>query len=129
MKTIKHCRHVKQDGIACGSPPLHGESYCHFHLRYKGHRLRTWRARRTLAVRDLHLPPPENFPAITFSLNRVLQALISGRLDPDEADKLLHDLNRASIRLEGGDRAVCDSEKEPSIQEGTGLVVKVSYCD
>jgi hypothetical protein len=34
MKPVKHCRHVKEDGIACGSPALRGENYCHFHLRY-----------------------------------------------------------------------------------------------
>ena len=42
MKPFKYCRHVKQDGIPCGSPPLRGENYCHYHLRYKGYPLRTW---------------------------------------------------------------------------------------
>src|SRR5271167_1883007 len=82
MKSVKHCRHVKEDGIACHSPALRGESYCHFHLRYKGHRLRTWRGRRTLGVRDLHLPPPNDLYAIQFSLNEVIQAIAAGRLDP-----------------------------------------------
>jgi hypothetical protein len=34
MKPVKHCRHVKEDGIAWGSPAMHGQSYCYFHLRY-----------------------------------------------------------------------------------------------
>ena len=78
MKAVKHCRHVKEDGIACQSPAQRGESYCHFHVRYKGRPLRNWRARRTLRVNDLRLPPPEDFHAIQFSLNEVVQALTLG---------------------------------------------------
>ncbi len=99
MRSVKHCRHVKEDGIVCHSPALRGESYCHFHLRYKGHRLRTWRGRRILGVRDLHLPPPDDLYAIQFSLNEVVQALASGRLAPDEAGPLLHELSRAGAKL------------------------------
>ena len=102
MKSVKHCRHVKQDGIACQSPALRGESYCHFHLRYKGHRLRTWRGRRVLGVRDLHLPPPHDRSSILFSLNEVFHALAAGRLDPDEAGSVLHELSLAGAKLRGG---------------------------
>ena len=105
MRTTKHCRHVKEDGIACGSPALRGESYCHFHLRYKGRRLRTWRARRTLAIKHLHLPPLKDFDAILCGLNEVAQAVGAGRLDDDEARRVLHELHAASIRLRRGDRA------------------------
>ena len=114
MRSVKHCRHVKEDGIACHSPALRGESYCHFHLRYKGHRLRTWRGRRSLGVRDLQLPPPNDFRAIQFSLNEVAQALASGRLDLDEAGRVLHELNQASVRLRGGDGRLGDSEVMPT---------------
>ena len=117
MRRAKHCRHVKEDGIACGSPALRGESYCHFHLRYKGHRLRTWRARRRLTVSDLHLPAPDDIYAIQFSLNEVVQAVASGRLDDDEAGRILHELNLASIRLRGGDGRASESEKETPIED------------
>jgi hypothetical protein len=117
MKTVKHCRHVKEDGIACGSPPLHGESYCHFHLRYKGHRLRTWRARRTLAVRDMHLPPPDDFYPIQFCLNAVAQAVAVDRLDPDEARKVLDELHVASIRLRDGGGGASESEHKTPIKD------------
>ena len=102
MRSAKHCRHVKEDGIACHSPALRGESYCYFHLCYKGHRLRTWRGRRIPGVRDLHLPPPDNFASILFSLNEVIQALAAGRLDPDEAGRVLYELNLAGAKLRGG---------------------------
>ncbi len=104
MKLVKHCRHLKEDGIACHSPALRGESYCHFHLRYKGHRLRTWRGRRIPGVRDLHLPPPTDLGSILFSLNEVIQALAAGRLDPDEAGRVLNELNLEGAKLRGGDR-------------------------
>jgi hypothetical protein len=102
MKSAKHCRHMKEDGIACHSPALRGESYCHAHLRYKGHRLRTWRSRRMLGVKDLHLPPPDDLGSILFSLNEVIQALAAGSLDPDEAGRVLHQLDLAGAKLRGG---------------------------
>jgi len=116
MKTIKHCRHVKEDGIACGSPPLRGESYCHFHLRYKGRRLRTWSGRRTLRVKDLHLPPAIDLHAIQLSLNELVRAVASGRLDLDEAGKVLHELNPASIKLRRGDVGATALEVEVAPQ-------------
>ena len=121
MKTIKHCRHVKQDGIACHSPALHGESYCHSHLRYKGHRLRTWRGRRTLGVKDLHLPPPRDLHSILFSLNEVVQALTAGRIGLDEAGRVLKELNLAGAKVRadalrdaayGGEAFLDDQEEE-----------------
>ncbi len=116
MKTVKHCRHVKEDGIACHSPALGGESYCHSHLRYKGHRLRTWQGRRILGVKDLHLPPPNDRGSIRFSLNEVVQALAAGRLDPDEAGRILHELNLAHTKLRGGGPGSGGSEGEAFLE-------------
>ena len=117
MKSAKHCRHVKEDGIACHSPALGGESYCHSHLRYKGHRLRTWRGRRILGVRDLHLPPPHDRCSILFSLNEVIQAVAAGRLDPDEAGRALHELNLAGAKLRGGGGRSGDSRREAFLED------------
>ena len=122
MRSVKHCRHVMEDGIACHSPALGGESYCHFHLLYKGHRLRTWRGRRILGVRDLHLPPPDDRDAILFSLNEVVQALAAGRLDLDEAGRVLHELNLAGAKLRGGGPGTGSSRREafPENREDDG---------
>jgi hypothetical protein len=102
MSSAKHCRHVKEDGIVCHSPPLRGESYCYFHLCYKGHRLRTWRGRRREPPVILDLPPPDSLQAIHFSLNQVIHALAAGRIDVKYGGRLLHDLNLASAKLRGG---------------------------
>jgi len=117
MKFVKHCRHLKEDGTACHSPALRGESYCHFHLRYKGHRLRTWRSRRILGVRDLHLPPPHDLGSILFSLNEVMQAIAAGRLDPDEAGRVLHELDLAGAKLRGGDPCSGGFRGEASLED------------
>jgi len=99
----KLCHHVKEDGISCHSPALSGESYCYFHLRYKWHRLRTWRGRRSAASWTPDLPPPTDLPAIQISLTRVLQALADGRLDVKRGGSLLQGLNRAARKLRGAD--------------------------
>ena len=31
--SIPLCGHLKQDGVPCGSPALHGKKLCYFHLR------------------------------------------------------------------------------------------------
>jgi len=95
----KLCHHLKEDGISCHSPAVSGESYCFFHLRYKGHRLRTWRGRRSGGVWTLHLPPPADLASIQFSLWKVMQALAAGRLDVKQGGSLLYGLDRAAAKL------------------------------
>ena len=84
MKPVKHCRHVKQDGIACGSPALRGQGYCYFHLRYKGYPLRTWP--NTLCLGGLHFTRRMafNLKAAEANLKRVERMLASGTC-PDRA--------------------------------------------
>ena len=85
MKSVKHCRHVKEDGIACGSPALRGQSYCHFHLRYKGYPLRTWNRRR-LAGLHFTRSMAFNLKAAQATLKRVEKLLSSGTCsDPKRA--------------------------------------------
>jgi hypothetical protein len=86
MKTVNYCRHVKEDGIPCGSPPLRGENYCHFHLRYKRYPLRTWRNKNRLG--GWHFTPGMalNLKAAQAALKRVERALSSGTCaDPKRA--------------------------------------------
>lgn len=98
---VKHCRHMKEDGISCHSPALRGESYCHFHLRYKGHRLRTWRGRRSGGLWALHLPPPDDLPSIQISLWKVMQALLDDRIGVEDSGKVLRGLELAAAKLRG----------------------------
>ena len=84
MKSVKHCRHVKEDGIACGSPALRGQGYCYFHLRYKGYPLRIWP--NTLCLGGLHFTRRMafNLKAAEATLKRVERMLASGTC-PDPA--------------------------------------------
>jgi hypothetical protein len=65
-------------------------------------------------------PPdaPDQRPALAaaFCLNRVLLALRSGRLDPDEADEVFQELKQVSIILSGGDPYNSDEEREAAIE-------------
>jgi hypothetical protein len=89
MKPVKHCRHVKEDGIACGSPALRGQSYCHFHLRYKGYPLRTWPNKGRLGGLRFTRRTALNLKAAEASLKRVERALSSGTCaDPARARML-----------------------------------------
>jgi len=93
MKPFKLCRHVKQDGIPCGSPPLRGENYCHFHLRYKGYPLRTWPNRRRLGGLHFTRSMAFNLKAAQAALKRVEKLLSSGTCsDPERAGMIRYAL-------------------------------------
>ena len=96
MKSFKYCRHVKEDGIPCGSPPLRGESYCHFHLRYKGYPLRTWPNKRRLGGLHFTRSTAFNLKGAEAQLKRVDKMLSSGTCpDPERAGMLRYGLQMA----------------------------------
>jgi len=93
MKHVNYCRHVKEDGIPCGSPPLRGENYCHFHLRYKGYPLRTWPNKRRLGGWHFTRGMALNLKALEAALKRVDRALSSGTCsDPKRAGMIRYAL-------------------------------------
>ena len=93
MKTIRYCRHVKQDGIPCGSPPLRGQNYCHFHPRYKGYPLRTWPNQRRLGGSRFTRRKALNLKAAEAALKRVDRELASGTCPhPERARTIRHAL-------------------------------------
>jgi len=86
MSRVQYCRHVKQDGVPCGSPPLRGQNYCHFHLRYKGYRLRTPPNKRRLGGLRMTRGMAFNPKAAQAALKRVEKLLSSGTCsDPARA--------------------------------------------
>jgi len=86
MKLVRHCRHVKEDGIVCHSPALRGQSYCHFHLRYKRYPLRTWGNQLRLAGFRLTRGTALNLKVAEANLKRVERLLASGTCsDPKRA--------------------------------------------
>jgi hypothetical protein len=90
---------VKEDGISCHSPALRGLGYCHFHLRYKGHRLRTWRNRQHLGGWHFTKRSMNSQYTIAANLKRVEMALAGGCSDPGRVRLIGYGLRQAAANL------------------------------
>jgi len=90
------CRHIKEDGICCGSPALKDRKYCRYHLRDRGRRLRRARALRDNVPYRLELPPLEDLAAVQVALSEIVQALGSGQLDHRAAGKMLYAIQQTT---------------------------------
>jgi len=98
-ETRYQCRHIKIDGVRCGSPSLRNEPFCYYH-----HNIR-----RPVPIRELErrqglqgtfeLPNPEDRSAIQHAIGQVLQRIASNDLDPRRAGLLLYGLQIASLNL------------------------------
>jgi hypothetical protein len=89
MTPVRHCRHVKEDGIVCQSPALRGQSYCYFHLRYKRYPLRTWSNQHRLVGLRLTRRMAFNLKVAEANLNRVKRLLASGACPDPKRARLL----------------------------------------
>ena len=90
------CRHIKEDGIYCGSPALRERKYCYYHLMQRGRRLRRARALRDNLPYRLEIQSLDNPYAIRDAISDVAQALAAGQLDARVAGKLLYAFQLAS---------------------------------
>ncbi len=121
MTTFRYCRHLKEDGIPCGSPPLRGERYCYFHLRYKGYPLRTWRYKPRLGGLHFTRRTVFSLKALQANLKRVEKMLASGACpDPQRARIIRYALQMAISDLryiqDNGD--VCEPNSHPGYLSG-----------
>ena len=95
------CRHIKANGIRCGSPALTGEYWCFFH-----HRLLT-RHRNIRAIKsespqpNLQLPPLEDRESIQLALSLIFEAIATGVLAEKRAVVLLRVIAIASRNVIG----------------------------
>ncbi|HEY1578447.1 MAG TPA: hypothetical protein VGF82_15380 [Terracidiphilus sp.] len=83
------CRHIKTNGIQCGSPALKGGNFCHFHS--KNHTLRD-----EVKFGPLQLPVPEDAASIMLSIARINEAILTGCLDLKKANLILSGLKLAA---------------------------------
>jgi hypothetical protein len=90
------CRHIKEDGIYCGSPALSDRKYCYYHLMQRGRRLRRARALRDNLPYRLEIQSLDNLYAVRAALTDVAQALAAGQLDSHTAGKLLYAIQQVS---------------------------------
>ncbi|MGA7220231.1 MAG: hypothetical protein WBX38_18080 [Candidatus Sulfotelmatobacter sp.] len=89
-QTIRHCTHIKVNGIRCGSPALREEAFCYFHQRM---------------IRGVRTPPKsrihpiamlENKESIQASLMEIINALVRNHIDVNRARLILRALYIAS---------------------------------
>ena len=98
------CSHIKDDGIRCGTPALHGRHFCYFHERAHYPRGR-------ISTRRYRAPIPDTFASLQIAMAHALQALMSGDLTPQEANSMMYGINLSTnlLRLS---KPLTDAEKE-----------------
>ena len=80
MQPFELCRHVKANGLRCGSPAIRGENWCFFHERLLT-RHRNIRAIPSKTPKlNLQLPPLEDRESIQIALSLVTDAILTGVL-------------------------------------------------
>ncbi len=98
-ETLYQCRHIKVDGIRCGSPALRNEPFCYYHHNTRRpvpkHELEARRGMQGI----FELPNPEDRSAIQHAIGQVLQRIAANELDPRRAGLLLYGLQIASLNL------------------------------
>lgn len=100
------CRHIKTNGLQCGSPALSASQWCYFHahLHQRHSEYRHTQANRGYLVQGQHiqLSALEDVESIQVALSVVINALATGALETKRATALLYGLQLAStnaIRL------------------------------
>ncbi len=94
---IPRCRHIKANGLQCGSPALSRAHFCYFHQRWRETRPN---GRRVAAASPLlDLPLLEDANAIQVALQQVIAAIVNNQIDNKKAGLLLFALQTASSNL------------------------------
>jgi hypothetical protein len=86
------CRHIKTNGLRCGSPALRGHQFCYYHS--KTHSIGTEPAHARFL--PLQLPAPEDPAAIQLSVALINNAILTGRIDLKKATTLFMGLRIAA---------------------------------
>ncbi len=94
---IPQCRHIKTNGIRCGSPAVRSHYYCYYHAQTQQHQ----RRHSSAEARELplQLPPLEDAHSIQLALMEIGHAILNDRISDKKAGLLLYMLQTASINL------------------------------
>lgn len=71
------CRHVKVNGVRCGSPAVSGDKYCYYHQKFH----------RTVSN---DIPCLEDANSVAYAINCVVRGLNTGYMDLKRATALLY---------------------------------------
>jgi hypothetical protein len=84
------CKHIRVNGVRCGSPSLREKPFCYYHNR----------------ARKLHVAPVvpilEDANALQFALSEVLQAIQDDQIDLKKAAAMVYTLQVAAYNLKNG---------------------------
>src|SRR5271157_3892079 len=111
------CRHVKEDGLYCGSPALRDRKYCYYHLLERGRRLRRARALRDNLPYRLDIQSLDNPYAVRGALTEIAQALAAGQLDPRTAGKLLYAIQQVTATNRRIEQMEAEAAKNQSLSD------------
>jgi hypothetical protein len=103
------CKHIKVNGVRCGSPALRKETYCYFHYRM------------LCKSRISPIALLENEDAIQVSVMEIINSLLHGTIDLKRGELILRALNTAvrnsrRVRFEGVSHMVRELPKDPIVQ-------------
>jgi hypothetical protein len=117
------CKHLHSTGNPCGSPSLRGEEFCYFH--HPTRRPRRTRGRKP-RLPTFNLPTLDDRNSIQRSVAKVVSRVLSGRLDPQRAQVLLHLLRLVNLAGPGDTRPLDTLIEQAQIRLGfdpfTGLL-------
>jgi hypothetical protein len=97
--SLRTCDHLKEDGILCGSPALHGEKLCYFHQRDHKRSQYAAGAIRRADILGPRLPLMKSIPQIQAAFYEIVTALAAHRVPLQRASARLFDLQQAAAAL------------------------------
>jgi hypothetical protein len=101
LENVPRCHHVKVNGTQCGSPALRRRRFCFFHDRIRREQAKI--AAQASAQPAFDLPLLEDANSVQMALMKVIQMLMSGRMDHKTAGLILYALQTASVNLRNAD--------------------------
>ncbi len=122
--TRLQCRHIKPDGIRCGSPSLRNESFCYYHhtARRPGPRQPQVLTAADRKCSTFNLPSPADLnerPGVQLAIALILHKIANNEIDPRRAGLLLYGLQIASgnLKQERPDKKYVQPEPVEEITE------------
>lgn len=98
LENVPRCRHVKVNGIQCGSPALRRRRYCFFHNRMLDRDRRFAQDTRQRSM-FFSMRLLEDANSVQVALMQVMTLLGAGQMEPKIAGLLLYGLQTASSNL------------------------------
>jgi hypothetical protein len=91
------CKHLKEDGMPCGSPALRGGRLCYYHNRDQQRLEFSGSAIRRADVLGPRLPHMKSLADVQSALYEVITALATDRVSTRRAGRILFDLEQAAL--------------------------------